>query len=74
MLKNTQHTLELLIAIREQEYRNLEPCVIAELDEAILLLKNGEEKARHNKAILFILGKILDKLPQIIALAKILTG
>lgn len=77
-LKSLKNLLKVLLELRAAMYDTAEPRVIELLDEAIELLQIGVEKGSVDPStsdkIIVLIGKIITKLPSIVALMNLLSG
>ena len=67
---NINEVKVLLQNILQKEQDKLEPCVVNEIKIFLNRLNYIDKSETNKKSVLNFLGKILDKLPQIIALIE----
>ena len=75
--KSMKKVLDSLMAIKASRHNVAETGVDEKLDEAIKLveqlIKNGSYTANSGDEVLVVIGKVLEKLPTIAALLKLLS-
>lgn len=73
--KSMEKVLDSLIAIKASQHNVAETRVDERLDEAIKLveqyIKDGSYKSRSGDEVLVVIGKVLERLPSIVALLKL---
>ena len=76
--ESSKKLLDILLKLKTATDGTAESSINQQLDEAIELvqqsIKNGDNSSEMASKILVLIGNILDQLPSIVALIKLLSG
>lgn len=76
--ESLEKVLESLVAIKASMHDVAETCVSEKLDEAIELVQqhidSGSYSSGAAEEVLVVIGRVLEKLPSVVALLKLFSG